>query len=94
MSRRAQHGASLVLPTLHLLWCVAIALGFVASEGSWTWFFVFVVDFPVSLIPLMLGSVSDVGPFLLFGTVGTAWWYLINRSLVYWAVNAFSKGRG
>jgi hypothetical protein len=93
MSRRTQLVASLVLPTLHFLWCLAIALGVVTSEGSWAWFFVFVADFPVSLIPLLLGSVLDIGPFLLFSLIGTAWWYFINRVLVYVALNAFTKGR-
>ena len=93
MTRRAQLVASLVLPTLHLLWCLAIEAHVVESEGSWTWFFVFLVDLPVSAIPLILGSSLDVPPVISFGVLGTAWWYFVSRVLIYVAMNAFSKSK-
>jgi hypothetical protein len=83
----------LVLPTLHLLWCLAIQAGVIESEGSWTWFFVFLVDFPASLAVLALGSLIQGAPFLLFGLIGTAWWYFISRWLFSAATNASSRAK-
>lgn len=73
---------SLVLPTLHLALCVATRAGWLTSEGSWGWFLVFLVDLPVSLLLLPLSKFAD--PLLLFGSVGTAWWFLVG--------NIFSHG--
>jgi hypothetical protein len=94
MNRRAQHVASLVLPTLHLLWCLAIQLEVVPpSEGSWPWFPVFVVDLPFSMLPLLAGSGLDISPFVLFGLTGTVWWYFVSRALIYVARGAFGPGK-
>ena len=68
---------SLVLPALHLVLCIGIQLGFTSSEGSWRGFLAFWVDFPFSIALLPLLNVAP--PLPVFGTLGTAWWYLIGR---------------
>ena len=99
MSRRVQLVAALVLPTLHFVWCLAIQLRLTPpSEGSWTWFPVFLVDLPFSMLPLLAGSAIsnfaglDVGPFVLLGLSGTIWWYFLSRLLLYLASRAIGKG--
>src|SRR5262245_7894850 len=74
---------SLVLPTLHVGLCLATKAGRLAFEGSWGWFLVFVVDFPLSILLLPFLKIAD--PLLVFGILGTAWWYLISRLGVYCA---------
>ena len=65
-----------VLPLLHLCLCSAIALGFNKAVGGWTWFPVFLVDFPFSILLLpVLKSVSH--PFIVFAIGGCLWWYFI-----------------
>jgi hypothetical protein len=71
----------LVLPALHLCLCIATRVGLLASEGSWSWFLVFLVDFPFSVLLLPLLKIAD--PLLVFGPLGTAWWFLISKLGVY-----------
>ncbi len=73
--------AAFVLPALHLLLCIATRTGLLPSEGSWAWFLVFLVDFPFSILLLQLLNVVD--PLLVFGILGTLWWYLVSRLLLY-----------
>jgi hypothetical protein len=85
---------SLVLPALHLCLCVATRVGMLAAEGSWAWFLVFLVDFPFSILLLPLLKIAD--PLLVFGLLGTAWWFLISRVGVYgvrWAANYRRRSR-
>jgi hypothetical protein len=83
VNHETQHVVSLVLPALHLALCAATKLGLLASEGSWGWFLVFLVDFPFSIALLPLLKIAD--PLLVFGILGTAWWYLISRFVIYCA---------
>lgn len=76
-----------VLPSLHLALCVSTAAGIMESEGSWAWFLVFLVDFPLSI--LLLPMLRIAHPLLVFGVVGTAWWYWIGRFAIY----LFVRGR-
>ena len=78
-----------VLPTLHFAWCVAIQTQIIPpSEGSWTWFFVFVVDLPFSLLPLIVGGILydsagiSLPEFVAFGITGTIWWYFLSWFLL------------
>ena len=74
---RRRDAATLVLPALHLSLCVAIQLGVVPNSGEWSiWFWMFVIDFPVS-IPLI--ALDRVPAAISFGVVGTLWWYLLGR---------------
>jgi hypothetical protein len=94
MNEKTYLRASLVLPALHLCLCVATRVGLLTSEGSWVWFLVFLVDFPFSILLLPLLKIAD--PLLVFGLLGTAWWFLINRVGMYgvrWAVNYRRRSR-
>jgi len=79
----AHRWARLVLPAVHVLLCVAAQMGVFGTEGSWRWFPVFFVDFPLSIV--LIPAVNAAPPLLVFGVVGTVWWYLINWFLVYCA---------
>jgi hypothetical protein len=70
-----------VVPLLHLGLCVAAAAGAFGTEGSWGWFPVFVVDFPFSIAFAPL--VGPVPPFLVFGVLGTLWWFVLTWTVVY-----------
>lgn len=48
-------------------------------EGSWGGFFVFVIDFPVSLLFLLPGF---GGSWLAMGVIGGIWWYLVAVGIV------------
>lgn len=78
---KTRHAVSLVLPALHLGLCLATQKGLLASEGSWGWFLVFLLDLPLSMALLPLLKIAD--PFVVFSVLGTAWWYLISRLAVY-----------
>jgi hypothetical protein len=80
---KTHHTVSLVLPVLHVCLCVATKVGLLPSEGSWGWFLVFLIDFPFSVVLLPLLKIAD--PLLVFGVLGTAWWYLISRVGIYGA---------
>lgn len=43
-------------------------------EGSWGGFFLFILDFPVSLLMLIP---IDWNRWMLFGVIGALWWYLV-----------------
>jgi len=81
MKEKTDLRVSFVLPVLHLCACVATRIGLLASEGSWAWFPLFFVDFPFSILLLPLLKIAD--PLLVFGLLGTAWWFLISRLGVY-----------
>lgn len=77
---KPRHAISLVLPILHICLCVAVATGVFGSDGSWPWFLVFFVDFPFSiLLLLLLNRLNIANPFAVFVLLGTAWWYLITH---------------
>ena len=75
--------ALLVLPAIHLAMCVYIQLS--PSEGGWWWFPAFLVDLPFSIL-LMFVNYIVPSPLIVFGVLGTLWWYLIGvgaRCLFY-----------
>jgi hypothetical protein len=72
---------SIVIPLLHLGLCVVAAAGGFGSEGSWGWFPVFVVDLPISIVFAPLAG--PIHPFLVFGVLGTLWWFILTRAVVY-----------
>jgi hypothetical protein len=80
-----------VLPALHVVVCVATKARLLASEGSWGWFLVFLIDWPFSVVLLPLLKLAD--PLLVFGILGTAWWYLISRLGIYWTGRLLSSHR-
>ena len=64
-----------LLPFLHLCACLIIA--FARLESGWG--YMVLVDIPMSVIILAI-SYSFDHPLLLFGTLGTLWWYLLSRA--------------
>jgi len=66
----------LALPLLHLVACVTIALAKIVSGVH----YLIYVDFPFSLVLVMLGWRNDNFLFW-FATLGTLWWYLLSRAL-------------
>ncbi len=65
-----------LLPFLHLCVCLAIAL--MRLDAAWG--YLFFVDMPMSVIILAISYNSD-HPLVLFGTLGTLWWYLVSRAV-------------
>jgi hypothetical protein len=82
MSNRSAtfRGLEFVVPSLHLLLCTAIQLQALRYEGSWSWFLVFLADFPLSII--LMPFSERVPPIVLFGVFGTLWWFLWSRALL------------
>lgn len=70
-----------IVAGLHLLLCIAIGTGIIRSEGSWSWFIVFFIDFPFSILLLPLQNWA--GPLLAFGILGSAWWFAMTWSVLY-----------
>jgi hypothetical protein len=79
--RTAQVAAELALPVAHLCLCLAVEFGVYRAEGSWAWFLVFLIDFPLSIV--LLPVANKVGYLLVFGVAGTLWWYALSRVGVY-----------
>jgi hypothetical protein len=69
-----RHFAILVLPALHLGFCLFIQ--FANFEGSWGWFLAFLVDLPFSVLLLPLGKY--LSGFVCFGVFGTLWWFFLS----------------
>jgi hypothetical protein len=85
MTRETRRIVTFILPALHLLWCCAIQFQIIPpSEGSWTWFPVFVSDFPGSILVLLATNLlpeslaESIPPLLTLGIGGTFWWYWLS----------------
>jgi len=72
----------LVVPALHLTVCTFIQ--FHPADRSYQWLPMFIVDFPISLPLLFLGRLLPA--FVVFGVIGTLWWYLVGAVIrhLYW----------
>jgi hypothetical protein len=84
MKMRNGHLLVNFLPLLHLCACVVMDLGQV-SKG---WEYLGVIDFPASVLVGAIGYNFD-HPLVLFGVLGTLWWYFLSRVAEY----AFNKFR-
>ena len=72
----------LILPVLHLFICLGIAFGVFTTgasthAGGWSWFPLFLLDFPAS-IPLFRLVTQFNYPGVIFGIGGTLWWLLVS----------------
>jgi hypothetical protein len=63
-----------LLPLLHLISCATIVLAKLDSG----WHYMIYVDFPCSLLLVILSWRNDNFLFW-FATLGTLWWYLLGR---------------
>jgi hypothetical protein len=75
MSQSISHRNFLYLPLLHLCVCVIIALARLSSG----WEYLTKVDFPISVF-IVSAMYSFDHPLILFGIIGTFWWYLLSRA--------------
>jgi len=64
-----------LLPFLHLCACFAIALARLDSG----WQYLTMIDAPASVLVIAL-IYNFNHPLILFGIVGTVWWYLLSRA--------------
>ena len=62
-------------PSLHLLSCLIIAL----AHWESAWGYLFLIDIPMSVIILTI-SYDFNHPLIVFGILGTLWWYLLSRA--------------
>jgi len=78
-----------LLPLLHLCACFVAAFGRLSSG----WEYLTYMDFPVSVLVLS-ASYSFDHPFILFGAIGTLWWYLLSRLGEIWITRLICYMRG
>jgi hypothetical protein len=65
-----------LLPFVHLCACLTIALARLESG----WDYMLFIDIPVS--GLLFGlSYNFNHPLILYGVIGTLWWYLLSRAV-------------
>ena len=74
MTRRARFLLVHLLPFLHLCACIIIALARLESG----WEYMMFVDGPTSVL-IVAESYNWDHPLVLFGIIGTLWWYLLSR---------------
>ncbi|MGB9236862.1 MAG: hypothetical protein WCC04_20830 [Terriglobales bacterium] len=67
-----------LLPFLHLCACLIIALG--SLESGWQ--YLTMIDAPASILVIAL-IYNFNHPLILFGIVGTLWWYLLSRGVEF-----------
>jgi len=69
-----------LLPLLHLCACFAIILG--NFESAWE-YLIFYIDYPISVF-VVSALYSFDHPLILFGIMGTLWWYLLSWLAITW----------
>lgn len=74
LSKAARHAIAGTTAVGHLIFIAISSQS--PSEGSWRWFPAFVVDFPFSVMWLLLLQ-GLVPPLIFFGIAGSAWWYAL-----------------
>jgi hypothetical protein len=73
-----------LLPGLHVCACLVTL-----ATGS-DWKYVGLIDYPVSIGAVGLAWHYNWPPFLLFGIIGTLWWYLLSRAALFVLVKIVS----
>jgi hypothetical protein len=86
--KKACRYAGVVAAIAHLIFVMVIAQ--TPAEGSWQWFPVFVLDFPVSWISILLAN-AGLSPFFAFGLIGTLWWFAVVSVMTY-GICHFQRG--
>jgi hypothetical protein len=67
-----------LLPLLHLCACLTVTLRGIESG----WQYMTMIDAPASVLVIALIYNFD-HPFILFGIVGTLWWYLLSFAAAF-----------
>ena len=83
--KRRRNELVLLLPLLHLCACFTIALGRLNSG----WEYLTYIDLPVSVLILSASYRFD-HPLILFGAIGTLWWYMSSRLAEIWITRFIS----
>jgi hypothetical protein len=79
-----------LLPIIHLCACFVIALARIGSG----WEYLIKIDYPISVF-VVSALFSFDHPLILFGTVGTLWWYALSWLAVTWGTRLIAHiGRG
>ena len=72
-----------VLPVLHLCACLTIALAGIGAG----WQYMTKIDAPASVLVIALIYNFD-HPLVLFGIIGTLWWYLLSVAIAFCWIRA------
>ena len=67
-----------LLPALHLCACLTIALAVIGAG----WQYMTMVDAPASVLVIAL-IYNFNHPLVLFGIIGTLWWYLLSFAVAF-----------
>ncbi len=81
---RAQSRVVYIAPAVHLLFCFLGFIGTLVPQLSilaFAWTIVFIVDFPISIVPSILIWKYQTLAGMWLIVVGTLWWYLISRGV-------------
>ncbi len=73
-NRRLRFALVHTVPFLHLCACMTIGLAHLDSA----WQYMMLIDIPMSVVIMAISYDFD-HPLLLFGILGTLWWYLLSR---------------
>ncbi len=71
--------ALFILPAAYVGFALAVQAEVLQWEGSWGWFFVFILGLPASILGMFAAYV--VGPFIGFSVFGGIQWYWVSRGL-------------
>lgn len=71
-----------LLPSLHVLACLTTAAANAMNLGA-GWEYIGTIDYPISILVVGLAWRYNLSPFALFATIGTLWWYVLNRLAFY-----------
>jgi len=69
-----------ILPALHLLLCFCVLQQH--FEGSWGGFFIFLADYPFSILILLIADQLKLGIVALV-VLGTLWWYFLGWIAIF-----------
>ena len=70
----------LIVPLLHLAACIVIDS--TGTGGSWDWFLMSFIDFPVFATLTWMQITTT--PFVTFTVLGTLWWF--GLSVLFWSL--------
>ena len=80
------HKSPFVLPAVHLIACIATTLGFWFPPLQFLgigWTFIMLADLPISLLAYVVGWKHSLFAMTWIFTIGTLWWYMLNRVVLH-----------
>jgi hypothetical protein len=84
-----------LLPVLHIFVCLGTAT-MNAMHWQSGWDYVGLIDYPISIVAVGLAWRFNWPLFPLFAIVGTLWWYLVSRAVLFSfdRITSFRKDAG